>query len=97
RCSRDEEFRPLLSFYKSYRAFVRGKVVSLRLGQDDITEDERGRLRLLARSYFDLASGLCEVLTVRVGPNHPGGASRSSRREGECARTKSRRKGGQGP
>jgi len=57
RCSRDEELRVLLPFYKSYRAFVRGKVVSLRLGQDDITEDERRDLKILARSYFDLASG----------------------------------------
>ncbi len=57
RCSRDEELRVLLPFYKSYRAFVRGKVVSLRLGQDDITEEERRDLKILARSYFDLASG----------------------------------------
>ncbi len=57
RCSRDEELRPLLSFYKSYRAFVRGKVVSLRLGQDDVTEDEQAHLEFLARAYFELASG----------------------------------------
>jgi uncharacterized protein len=54
--SRDDELRLLLPFYECYRAFVRGKVLSLRLAQDDLTSEERGRLPTLARSYFDLAT-----------------------------------------
>ncbi len=55
RASGDAELPRLLDFYACYRAFVRGKVTSLRLGQD-VTADEEARITADARSYFDLAT-----------------------------------------
>lgn len=56
RRSADEELPQLLGFYKCYRAFVRGKVLSLRLGQGHLSKDEREDLTRQARAYFDLAT-----------------------------------------
>ena len=47
--------RGLLSFYKCYRAYVRGKVRSLRLDQHDLTPTDRVAIEVEARAYFDLA------------------------------------------
>jgi aminoglycoside phosphotransferase family enzyme/adenylate kinase family enzyme len=53
--SRDEELAGLLRFYKSYRAYVRGKVNSFRLDDAYISKDEREEALATAASYFDLA------------------------------------------
>ncbi len=56
RRSGDSELPGLLPFYACYRAFVRGKVLSLRLGQGHLAQEERADLAASARSYFELAS-----------------------------------------
>ena len=56
RRSADSELLHLLSFYKCYRAFVRGKVLSLRLGQGNLSDDQREGVIRQARFYFDLAT-----------------------------------------
>jgi uncharacterized protein len=56
RRSGDRELTELLDFYKCYRAFVRGKVLSFRLDQAGLPEAEREELARSARSYFDLAT-----------------------------------------
>lgn len=53
--SGDSTLRLLLSFYQCYRAYVRGKVGSLRLDQPGISAAERAEIVADARSYFDLA------------------------------------------
>ena len=53
--SGDAELRVLLDFYKCYRAYVRGKVASLRLAEPDLTMSERQALADEARTYFVLA------------------------------------------
>lgn len=45
----------LLSLYKTYRALVRAKVAAIRLGQDDLTEEERPGLTQELHDYIDLA------------------------------------------
>ncbi len=55
RASGDDELPRLLNFYACYRAFVRGKVTSLRLAQEH-PRDEEARIAAEARSYFDLAT-----------------------------------------
>jgi uncharacterized protein len=55
--SGDADLLSLLTFYTCYRAYVRGKVTALRLGEADISERERTELTNDARSYFDLAHG----------------------------------------
>jgi predicted kinase len=54
RASGDDELPELLDFYRCYRAFVRGKVRSLRVGQ--APPEEAPRVVAEARSYFDLAA-----------------------------------------
>jgi predicted kinase len=45
----------LLPFYRCYRAYVRGKVLSFRLDQHELTTIERKAVSTRARRYFDLA------------------------------------------
>ncbi len=51
---------PLLTFYKVYRAFVRGKVNSFQVDDKGISEEERGRAIETARKYFSLARSYIE-------------------------------------
>jgi len=53
--SRDEEVGELLNFYKVYRAFVRGKVNSFQLDDDEIGPDKKEAAVQSARKYFQLA------------------------------------------
>jgi uncharacterized protein len=51
----DREVVRVLDFYKTYRAFVRGKVESLKLHDPDIPEAEKQSANYKARRYFRLA------------------------------------------
>ena len=53
--SGDTDMLILLNFYRCYYAYVRGKVISFRLDQKDITENERQQIANTAKLYFDLA------------------------------------------
>jgi len=53
--SRDWPLFLLLNFYKGYRAYVRGKVVSFRLDDPAIAAEEKEASLKEARSYFHLA------------------------------------------
>jgi aminoglycoside phosphotransferase family enzyme len=53
--SKDKELKKLLSFYKCYRAYVRGKVVSFRLNDINIEEKEKEKAKKEAQAYFKLA------------------------------------------
>lgn len=55
--SGDPGMAPLLDFYKAQRAFVRGKVTSLRLDHATLTEKERAEVKEAATRYFRLARG----------------------------------------
>lgn len=55
RASGDEGLRELLAFYKCYRAYVRGKVLGLRLGEPGLPAAEAMQLTAQARAYFELA------------------------------------------
>lgn len=51
----DAHVRTLLNFYKSYYAYVRGKVVSFKLDDQAMGQEEREEASKTARKYFDLA------------------------------------------
>jgi hypothetical protein len=51
----DTELLRLLPFYRCYRAFVRGKVLSFRIDEVEFGEDEKREAATMARRYFDLA------------------------------------------
>ena len=45
----------VLTFYKVYRAYVRGKVESFKIDEPEISAQEKQRSLAAARAYFDLA------------------------------------------
>lgn len=57
RATGDEGIVQVVDFYKVYRAYVRGKVESLRLFDRQIPGDEREQARERASRYFRLARG----------------------------------------
>jgi len=54
--AREEEMDALLTFYKVYRAVVRGKVNGFQVDDASIGEEEKERAVLTAKKYFELAS-----------------------------------------
>ena len=54
----DEDFFTLLPFYRCYRAYVRGKVLSFRLNEAEFSEEERREAAARAGNFFDLARAL---------------------------------------
>jgi uncharacterized protein len=53
--SKDEQLTQLLSFYKCYRAYVRGKVISFKLDDPNIKQVEKVSAIKEAQAYFKLA------------------------------------------
>jgi len=53
--SGDTDMQTLLNFYRCYYAYVRGKVISFRLDQKEISDTERAEIKQIASKYFDLA------------------------------------------
>ena len=51
----DEELERVLNFYKCYRAYVRGKVISFTLNALSIGNEEKNRAIKEAKKYFELA------------------------------------------
>ncbi len=58
---RDKELLKLLSFYKCYRAYVRGKVESFKLDDPHISKEEKGGILAVATNYFELAGSYIEI------------------------------------
>lgn len=56
----DNGMLKVLTFYKVYRAFIRGKVESLRLNDKDQDQREFDRISVKASMYFRLARGYIE-------------------------------------
>ena len=54
--SKDQTLKQLLSFYKCYRAYVRGKVISFKLDDANIKEEEKQAAIAEAGAYFKLAA-----------------------------------------
>ena len=59
----DEDFFRLLPFYRCYRAYVRGKVLSFRLNETEFSEEERHQAAARAENFFDLARRYASPLT----------------------------------
>lgn len=53
--SKDFEIKELLTFYKCYRAYVRGKVISFKLNDSNIENKEKEQSKKDAKKYFRLA------------------------------------------
>jgi hypothetical protein len=62
RYSGDQELIKLLPFYKCYRAYVRGKVVSFKLKDPNVGDEEKRAATKEAKAYFKLASIYAKIL-----------------------------------
>jgi aminoglycoside phosphotransferase family enzyme len=60
--SGDQELTKLLSFYKCYRAYVRGKVISFKLEDPNVGSGEKSAAIKEAKAYFKLASAYARIL-----------------------------------
>jgi uncharacterized protein len=60
--SKDQTLRQLLSFYKCYRAYIRGKVISFKLDDADIKAEEKQDAIAEAGAYFKLAAEYAKKL-----------------------------------
>jgi aminoglycoside phosphotransferase family enzyme len=60
--SEDRELELLLPFYKCYRAYVRGKVISFKLNDPSVGSEEMSASTEEARAYFDLAANYAKQL-----------------------------------
>ncbi len=54
--SKDAQLEKLLDFYKCYRAYVRGKVISFRLDDSHISTKDKDAATAEAKAYFKLAN-----------------------------------------
>ena len=62
KCSSDAGLLDLLSFYKCYRAYIRGKVVSFKLKDKNIGWQEKESAVKTAEKYFKLAAEYAKTL-----------------------------------
>jgi aminoglycoside phosphotransferase family enzyme len=60
--SGDRELTKLLPFYKCYRAYVRGKVVSFKLKDPNVSSEEKSAALKEAKAYFKLAATYTKIL-----------------------------------
>jgi len=60
--SGDQELTKLLPFYKCYRAYVRGKVISFKLEDPSVGREEKSAALKEAKAYFKLASTYGTIL-----------------------------------
>lgn len=60
--SGDQELMKLLPFYKCYRAYVRGKVVSFKFKDPNVGDEEKSAAMKEAKAYFKLASTYAKIL-----------------------------------
>jgi aminoglycoside phosphotransferase family enzyme len=60
--SGDQELTKLLPFYKCYRAYVRGKVVSFKLKDPSVGDEEKSAAKKEAKAYFKIASTYTKIL-----------------------------------
>ncbi|MCW4028152.1 MAG: hypothetical protein NWE92_00685 [Candidatus Bathyarchaeota archaeon] len=60
--SKDSQLTQLLPFYKCYRAYVRGKVISFKLDDPNINSKEKDEAITEAKAYFHLAAQYAKSL-----------------------------------
>ncbi len=59
----DYDLNKLINFYKCYRAYIRGKIACFKLQDKTISDEERKKSIIEARSYFKLSHGYVPNLT----------------------------------
>jgi aminoglycoside phosphotransferase family enzyme len=60
--SKDQQLTMILPFYKCYRAYVRGKVISFKLDDPNVNSEEKEAATKEAQAYFNLAADYAKNL-----------------------------------
>ena len=69
--SKDIGILDMLNFYKSYRAYVRGKVIGFRLNDPNISKDEKQDIIDTTKKYFDLSSYYASLFSIDLKNKKP--------------------------
>jgi len=69
--SHDKGIFDVLNFYKSYRAYVRGKVLGFRLSDQNVPEEERENTIETAKKYFDLSQYYASLFSLDLKNKKP--------------------------
>ncbi|MEA3458871.1 MAG: AAA family ATPase, partial [Candidatus Thermoplasmatota archaeon] len=69
--SKDVGIFDMLNFYKSYRAYVRGKVIGFRLNDPNIPKDEKQDIINTTKKYFDLSQYYASLFSLDLENKKP--------------------------
>lgn len=69
--SNDDTLLDVLNLYKSYRAYVRGKVLGFQLDDPDIDEKKKQALLKQIQPYFSLSAYYATLMNIQVKQNQP--------------------------
>jgi len=71
RKSGDTDIFSVLNFYKSYRAYVRGKVIGFQLNDPHVEEEKKKSITTLTKNYFRLARYYAELFSLNLVNHGP--------------------------
>jgi hypothetical protein len=67
----DVELFEVLNFYKSYRAYVRGKVIGFQLNDKNLVKKKKDRIVEIAKKYYQLSYYYSLLLSIDLKKNRP--------------------------
>jgi aminoglycoside phosphotransferase family enzyme/predicted kinase len=69
--SGDKDIFKVLNFYKSYRAYVRGKVIGFRLNDSHVEEREKDAIIKTSKKYYYLAHYYASLISIDLHKDRP--------------------------
>ena len=69
--SKDKSIYSVLNFYKSYRAFVRGKVLGFQLNDPHIDQETKNAVLHTAKKYFELSQYYTKLCSLELQKHTP--------------------------
>jgi len=69
--SKDTDIFDVLNFYKSYRAYVRGKVIGFQLNDPHVEEMKKKEIIKTTRKYFDLSQYYASLFSLDLTKKKP--------------------------
>jgi aminoglycoside phosphotransferase family enzyme/predicted kinase len=69
--SKDDDIFNVLNFYKSYRAYVRGKINGFRLNDPTVDKKEKKLIIETAKKYFDLSHYYASLFSIELNGKKP--------------------------
>ena len=69
--SGDKDIFKMLNFYKSYRAYVRGKVIGFRLNDSNLEEREKNAIIRTSKKYYNLSYYYASLISIDLHKDRP--------------------------